>query len=99
VRVIYIDELGPLAAKTYPGEEWKLGPNRATFESEYGRRGKLWVHGQAFETVDEMTLALGLALDYWNAHLHPYRWKKTLQEQVTLLGGFGIRPSDYNHAN
>ena len=22
-----------------------LGPNRATFEPDYGRRGKLWVHG------------------------------------------------------
>jgi len=46
--VICIDELGPLAVKTYPGEEWKPGPNRATFEPDYGRRGKLWVHG-AFE--------------------------------------------------
>ena len=43
-----MDELGPLAVKTYPGAEWKLGPNRATFEPDYGRRGKLWVHG-AFE--------------------------------------------------
>jgi transposase len=46
--VICIDELGPLAARTYPGEEWKTGPCRATFEPDYGRRGKLWVHG-AFE--------------------------------------------------
>jgi len=43
-----VDELGPLAAKTYPGAEWKVGPHRATFEPDYGRRGKLWVHG-AFE--------------------------------------------------
>ena len=43
-----MDELGPLAVKTYPGAEWKLGPSRATFEPDYGRRGKLWVHG-AFE--------------------------------------------------
>ena len=47
-RVICVDELGPIAVKTYPGEEWKLGRNRATFEPDYGRRGKLWVHG-AFE--------------------------------------------------
>jgi transposase len=40
--------MGPIAAKTYPGEEWKPGPNRATFEPDYGRRGRLWVHG-AFE--------------------------------------------------
>ena len=47
-RVICVDELGPLAVKTYPGAEWKAGPHRATFEPDYGRRGKLWVHG-AFE--------------------------------------------------
>jgi transposase len=46
--VICVDELGPLAVKTYPGEAWKLGPERATFEPDYRRRGKLWVHG-AFE--------------------------------------------------
>ena len=49
-RVICIDELGPLAVKTYPGEEWHLGERRATFEPDYGRRGKLWVHG-AFEPI------------------------------------------------
>jgi transposase len=47
-RVICIDELGPLAVKTYPGEGWQVGSHRATFEPDYGRRGKLWVHG-AFE--------------------------------------------------
>jgi len=46
--VLCLDELGPIAVKTYPGEEWKLGPNRATFEPDYGRRGNVWVHG-AFE--------------------------------------------------
>lgn len=40
--------MGPLAAKTYPGAEWKPGPYRATFEPDYGRRGTVWVHG-AFE--------------------------------------------------
>jgi hypothetical protein len=47
-RVICIDEIGPIAVKTYPGEEWKAGPHRPTFEPDYGRRGKVWVHG-AFE--------------------------------------------------
>ena len=46
--MVCIDELGPLAVKTYPGEEWLQGNHRATFEPDYGRRGKLWVHG-AFE--------------------------------------------------
>ena len=46
--MICIDEMGPISAKTYPGAEWKSGPGRARFEPDYGRRGKLWVHG-AFE--------------------------------------------------
>jgi transposase len=46
--VICVDELGPLAVKTYAGAEWKVGAQRATFEPDYGRRGKLWVQG-AFE--------------------------------------------------
>jgi transposase len=49
-RVICIDEMGPLAVKTYPGEEWVQGEHRATFEPDYGRRGKLWTHG-AFEAL------------------------------------------------
>ena len=180
--MICLDELGPLAVKTYPGEEWKLGEQRATFEPDYGRRGKLWTHGafepasgkativtsssrdsashiqllekvmvefpadrwlfiednlvihtsrqvrlalaawpevqiqfipkyacwlnliepwwkqlkslalkgRRFETVDELNQALFAALDYWNAHRHPYVWKKRPQEQLPVLGGFGI---------
>jgi transposase len=56
-RVICIDELGPIAAKTYPGEEWKVGPYRATFEPDYGRRGTLWVHG-AFEPATGLATIL-----------------------------------------
>lgn len=179
--MICIDELGPLAVKTYPGAEWKAGPQRATFEPDYGRRGKLWVQGafepatgqgalvfsaardsashiqllehmmihfpadrwliiednlsthtsrevqlalltrpeiqlhfipkyacwlnliepwwkqirslalkgHRFETIDELVASLQAALIYWNAHRHPYHWKKQPQEQsMILLGGF-----------
>jgi transposase len=184
--VICVDEMGPIAVKTYPGEEWKVGRNRATFQPDYGRRGKLWVHGafepatgqaaiilsprrdsashiqlleevvsefpaerwlivednlsihisrqtrlalaawpeiqiqfipkyacwlnliepwwkqlrslalkgRRFETLDELTEALNAALDYWNAHRRPYHWKKKPQEQVTILGGFGVSHAD-----
>lgn len=49
-RVICVDELGPLAVKSYPGAAWLAdGSRRATFEPDYGRRGPpVWVHG-AFE--------------------------------------------------
>lgn len=181
-RVLCLDEMGPIAVKTYPGEEWKQGRNQATFEPDYGRHGKLWVHGafepatgqasmilspnrdsashillieklmtefpsdrwliiednlsthtsrqtrlalaayqeiqiqfipkyacwlnliepwwkqlrslalkgNRFETRDELIEALNAALDYWNDHRHPYHWKKKPQEQVTILGGYGV---------
>lgn len=177
--------MGPIAVKTYPGEEWKPGPNRATFEPDYGRRGKLWVHGlfepatgqasiltspgrdsashiqliekmilefpadrwliiednliihssrqvklalaawpeiqlqfipkyacwlnliepwwkqlrslalkgRRFESLDQLTLAMNQALDYWNVHRHPYVWKKKPQEQLSILGGYSVSNS------
>ena len=47
-RVICPDEMGPVAAKTYSGAVWQQGSHRATFEPDYGHRGKVWVHS-AFE--------------------------------------------------
>jgi transposase len=46
--VICIDELGPLSAKTYPGEQYVPSTHRATIAPDYGRRGTRWAHG-AFE--------------------------------------------------
>jgi transposase len=185
--VICIDELGPLAVKTYPGEEWHPGRHRATFEPDYGRRGKLWVHGafepasgqvtiltspgrdsashiqllekmmtefpadrwlliednlvihtsrevrlalasrpeiqiqllpkyacwlnliepwwkqlkslalkgRRFENLEPLNQALFEGLDYWNNHRHPYIWKKRPQEQIPVLGGFGVHLRPY----
>lgn len=54
--MICIDELGPLSAKTYPGEQYVPGERRATVEPDYGRRGKLWVHGAFEPATGEATL-------------------------------------------
>lgn len=62
-RVICIDEMGPIAAKTYPGEEWKQGPYRATFEPDYGRRGKVWVHGAFEPATGKGTILMSPARD------------------------------------
>lgn len=50
----------------------------------------LALKGRRFETLDALTDTLNAALDYWNAHRHPYHWKKNPQEQVSLLGGFSV---------
>jgi len=181
LRVLCVDELGPLAVKSYWGATWQVGEGRATFEPDYGRRGLLWVHGafepatgqaaillspkrdsdshlallerivtefpaqrwliiednlsihhsrdvktallawpeiqiqfipkyaswlnliepwwkqlrslalkgRRFETIEELAASLLAGVDYWNAHKHPYHWKKRPQEQPRiLLGGF-----------
>jgi hypothetical protein len=51
----------------------------------------LALKGHRFENLDELTQSLNAGLDYWNKHCHPYTWKKQPQEQVTLLGGFGVQ--------
>jgi transposase len=56
-RVICLDELGPVSAKTYPGEVWMGGPGRATFTPDYGRRGTVWVFG-AFEPATGLATTL-----------------------------------------
>jgi hypothetical protein len=50
----------------------------------------LALKGRRFETLAELSQALSDAADYWNTHRHPYIWKKLPQEQVTILGGYGI---------
>jgi transposase len=163
-------------------KEWLQGDQRATFEPDYGRRGKLWVHGafepatgqatiltcpgrdsashikllekvmlefpaerwlliednlvihtsrevrlalasrpeiqiqflpkyacwlnliepwwkqlkslalkgRRFDDLEQITQALQNGLEYWNLHRHPYVWKKRPQEQLPVLGGFGV---------
>lgn len=56
----------------------------------------LALKGKRFENLDELTMSLNQAVDYWNAHRHPYVWKKKQQEQVTLLGGYGICKGSVN---
>jgi hypothetical protein len=59
-----VDELGPLAAKTYPGAEWKVGAQRATFEPDYGRRGKLLVFSDARDSASHITLLEQIMIQY-----------------------------------
>lgn len=63
VRVICVDEMGPIAVKTYPGEEWKAGAKRATFEPDYGRRGQVWIHAAFEPATGQATLVLSPSRD------------------------------------
>ena len=61
--------MGPISAKTYPGAEWQQGPERATFEPDYGRRGKLWAGG-AFEPATGKAAILTSAR-LWQCRSYP----------------------------
>ena len=56
--MICIDELGPIAVKTYAGEEYVPARRRATFEPDYGRRGIVWAHGAFEPATGQATLVL-----------------------------------------
>jgi hypothetical protein len=133
-RVIGLDELGPVSAKTYPGEVWTCGPRRdsASFiqllervprtyparewrlitdnlttplspetqaallawpemhllllpkyacwlnliEPCWKQLRSLALKGRRFEGINEVIEAIVQATMYWNAHRHPYLWKK-----------------------
>jgi transposase len=56
----------------------------------------LALKGRCFETIEQLSLALSGAVDYWNAHKHPYSWKKRPQQQPALwLGGFASSPKSF----
>ena len=50
----------------------------------------LALKGRRFENQSELETALWSALDYWNEHRYPYRWKKRPQEQLPPWGGLGF---------
>jgi transposase len=50
----------------------------------------LALNGRRFETTDELVESLQEALVYWNDHRHPYQWKKRPQQQLSILGGYGV---------
>ena len=50
----------------------------------------LALKGRKFETQDELETSLWEALDYWNQHRYPYRWKKLPQVQLPPWSGYGF---------
>ena len=59
-----------MAVKTYPGAEWKVGPTRATFEPDYGRRDTpVWVHGAFEPATGQATFVLSDKRD-GASHIH-----------------------------
>lgn len=81
-----------LALAAWPEIQIQFNPKYACWlsliEPWWKQSKSLALKGRRFETVEELTQALSWALEDWNAHRHPYCWKKVPQEQVTLLGGF-----------
>jgi transposase len=90
---VHISKEVMLALLAWPEIQLQLIPKYACWlnliEPWWKQLRSLALRGRRFETVDQLREALEGALGYWNAHAHPYRWKKQPQQQaVTPLGGF-----------
>jgi transposase len=83
-----------LALASRPEIQIQFLPNYACWliliEPWWKQLRSLALKGRCFEDLEQLTQALYDALAYWNDHSHPYFWKKRPQEQLPLLGGFGI---------
>jgi hypothetical protein len=42
---VCVDELGPVAARAYPGPSWSDASHRPRFKPSYARNGYLWAYG------------------------------------------------------
>jgi transposase len=67
----------------------KYAPWLNLIEPWWKQLRSLALKGRRFETPEQVRLALEEAVKYWNAHPHPYVWKKKPQEQFLLPRGVG----------
>jgi transposase len=82
-----------LALLAWPNVQIQFIPKYACWlnliEPWWKQLRSLALKGHRFETVSQLRQALLVALDYWNAHKHPYHWKKRPKQlPLSLLGGF-----------
>jgi len=91
-----------LALAAWPEMQLQFIPKYACWlnliEPWWKKLRSLALKGRHFEDLDELAQALNDALAYWNQYCHPYSWKKRLQEQPTLLGGFDVQLRSDSHA-
>jgi transposase len=52
--VICVDELGPVAAKAYPGPSWADATHRPHFKPDYHRHGYVWAYGALAHRAGEV---------------------------------------------
>jgi hypothetical protein len=92
---IHVSHSVKLALAAWPEMQLQFIPKYACWlnliELWWKQLRSLTLKGRRFETLDELTQALNDGVDHWNNHRHPYRWKKQPQNQVTILGGFGVQ--------
>ena len=95
-RVICIEEMGPVSAKTYPGAVWKEADGmRATYDADWGLRGKTWVFG-AFEPATGKAVTwcsphrdsagFGALLDQVIREYPANGWIRASRHRVAILG-------------
>lgn len=53
----------------------------------------LAIKGRFFETWEQIEEAIAKALDYWNAHRHPYIWGRRRRHRTSRRSGVGTMPT------
>lgn len=51
-----IDEMGPVAAKSYPASSWSNEAHRPHFKPDYSRHGYVWVYGALIHREGKMLI-------------------------------------------
>jgi hypothetical protein len=54
--VICLDEVGPIAARSYPGPRWSDDAHRPHFRPEYARHGYRWAYGALAHRSEQVFL-------------------------------------------
>jgi DDE superfamily endonuclease len=61
--VICLDELGPVAARSYPGPSWSDGAHRPHFRPAYARYGYRWAFGALAHRSGQVLIETGATRD------------------------------------
>ncbi len=86
-----------LFSLAHPRWEFVFQPKYAAYlnliEPWWKMLKSLALKGRFFETWQQVEEAIAKALDYWNAHRHPYGWGRRRRHRPARKPGIGVTPT------
>lgn len=87
----------PLFSLAHPGWEFAFQPEYAAWldliEPRWKTLRSLALAGRRFELWEEVETATKRAVEYWNAHRHPYPWGRRRRRRTARKPGVGAMPT------